>query len=106
MLRTALRYLLAIAGGLAITVTMLIGMSHFAAMFQKRGGDRVFLIDILKVPRHGRPDRPGAAALPPSRDVDRLDNGTTTIPLDGIDAAGTTIKPETTPPDIEPPPAN
>jgi len=67
-----LRFAAAITGGVIITAVMLISMSHFAAMFRERGGDRFFLIDLIDAPARGRPNRPGAAALPPQREVDRV----------------------------------
>jgi hypothetical protein len=80
-----LRFLLAIVGGILITGTILIGMSQFSAMLRERGTGRYFLIDMIPAPERGRPTRPGTAALPPTRDVERLDDGPAVIEVDGIE---------------------
>lgn len=103
-----LRLLVAIVGASIITVTMLYGMSEFAAMFRHRNGDKLFLVtDILPRPDPGRPVRPPAAALPPARTEVEYRPGNVGVPLDAPSGpeAGLAVGPEAVPPTLEETPA-
>ena len=96
-----MRYVLAVAGGLLITVAILIAMSQFAAMFRERDGDRFFLIDVLEAPDRGRPTRPAAAALPPERNVDRLTDSAPILSPETTIAPAANVPAEAAAPDLD-----
>jgi hypothetical protein len=75
------RLVIAAAGAIIITATLLLGMDAVTALFRNEGGERYFRItDILPKPPPGRPERPEAQARPPSRiepDIASPDAGVT-----------------------------
>jgi hypothetical protein len=70
---------------------MLIGMSKFAAMLRARNVDQIFLIDVVPARDRGRPTRPGAAARPPRREVDRMTDDVSTPGVSDIADPGAAV---------------
>lgn len=100
--RQYLRFLLAAAGAIIITGSMLILMAQFSAMFSQRSGDKIFMIDdILPAPERGRPVRPPAAALPPRRETPDIRREEAAISVEGLDPDRLNVESAPVPPSIE-----
>lgn len=97
------RLVIAAAGAIIVTATLLLGMDALTALFRNDGGERYFRItDILPKAPLGRPERPEAQARPPSRiepDIDNPDAGVTVE----APSAPSTGSPALRGPEIEPP---
>jgi len=62
------RVLIAAAGAIIVTGSLLLAMDSLTSLFENRSGERYFRItDVLPKPEPGRPERPRAAARQPAR---------------------------------------
>ena len=96
------RLLIAAAGAIIITATLLLGMKTVTALFRNDSGERYFRItDILPKAPPGRPERPEAQSRPPARIEPGAETPDAALTIDSP-AAPTVLPPTLQGPEIDP----
>jgi hypothetical protein len=78
MTKTLLRLMLALIGGFAITVSLLLGMTEISESLRLRDPTKYFRISDITILPSGRwrPSRPATPELPPARTAPELGSAT------------------------------
>jgi len=101
------RVVIAAAGALIVTGSLLLVMDSLTSLFENERGERFFRIsDILERPERGRPERPRPAARQPNQPASEGVNLNSAIPIEVPEAAEAEAlsvpAPEIDPPRIAP----